>query len=410
MTRWLVFFLLLYLLFPLPSLGFTPHYLLNDAEFEDSTAWILPEIRNFLETKGSPLATYAPRDVDGSLKKAADIIAIAGRKHRVNPKVLLVLLQKEQSLVEDSSVALRQAQGIRRLDWATGYGVCDDCRKSDPRLAGFRGFTKQVDFAAARLRYFFDHPNEFRIQKGRPARIDRQRVTPLTRATAALYLYTPHIHGNQNFWIIWNRWFEQRYPDGAVLKNKKTQDHWVIANGRKRRILSSLALNHFQQRTILSVEPDELLKYREGKLLTTAPFGIVRTPDDTVWLLGIDERRRIANADVLRTLGYNPEEIELVPDSALKDYRDGPSIEDALGASTIRLIKTPSTSTVYLIDRAQKRPFISAEVFERLGYQWNHVLTLAADIANQYPTGAPIEFTSDTEAQQALQELKKENL
>ncbi len=409
--RRIIVFILLWVVLPLPTLAFSPHYLLSDSEFQDSTAWTLPEVRNFLETKGSPLSRYAPHDVDGTLKQAADIIVIAGRKHRVNPKVLLVLLQKEQSLVENGELGIKNKEVWipkvqHRLNWATGYGVCDDCKKNDPRLQVFRGFAQQVDFAAERLRYFFDHPQEFRIRAGKVTTIDRQRITPLTQATAGLYLYTPHIAGNRSFWIIWNRWFAQLYPEGALLQNEKTKELWYIAKGRRRKITNSLLKSTLAARGVASVSPDELLKYREGKPMTGAPYAIVRSPDGVVWFLRETTRQRIANADVLKDIGFSPEEIDPIELATLAEYHEGAPIQDALAASAVRLVKGPNAPTVYLLEDGKKRAFISGQVFERLGYRWSDVITVGADILEHYRPGLPVDAATDT-VEQALKEYQK---
>ncbi len=415
MTRQLLFFwgigilVIIMVILPSGAVAFSPHYLLNDSEFQDSTAWGLPEVRNFLETKGSPLSRYAPRDVDGSLKRAADIIVIAARKHRINPKVLLVLLQKEQSLIEhELPITNYQLPGAkRRLDWATGYGICDDCRKNDPRLQVFRGFAQQVDFAAQRLRYFFDHPKEFKILPGKTVRIDRRRVTPLSRATAALYLYTPHINGNRNFWIIWNRWFEQLYPEGSIVENRQDQTLWYITKGRRKKIDSLLLRAQYSAQSAIAVLPEELLKYPESSPMKAAPFAVVRAPNAVVWLLLATERRRIADAQTLKTIGYNPEEIESVSTKTLQEYPEGLPITDALTASAVSVLKTPTTPTVYLLDRGKKRPIQSARAFESLGYRWNQIVTVAEDVAAHYPTGNPIDVATE-DLGRALEEFRKE--
>jgi hypothetical protein len=39
-------------------------------------------------------------------------------------------------------------------------------------------------------------------------------VSPVTRGTLALYRYTNHIDGNQDFWTIWNQYFPGSVPSG----------------------------------------------------------------------------------------------------------------------------------------------------------------------------------------------------
>jgi len=63
----------------------------------------------------------------------------------------LVLMQKEQSIVEDPNPSPKQ------FDWAMGYGICDDCNMSDPLLLIYKGFANQIDKAAARNRWYIEN-------------------------------------------------------------------------------------------------------------------------------------------------------------------------------------------------------------------------------------------------------------
>lgn len=177
------------------AVEFNRHLIISDQQMFNSSAMNMAEVQKFLELKKSYLATLNVPDVDGVVKSAAMIIAGAAKRNGVNPKVILVMLQKEQSLVEDSNPRAKQ------IDWAMGYGVCDDCSMNDPLLLVFRGFANQIDKAMARLKWYSDNPTAFKTV-GQTYIIDGQDVTPLSQATANLYSYTPHIHGNYLFWKI----------------------------------------------------------------------------------------------------------------------------------------------------------------------------------------------------------------
>ena len=122
------------------AFNFNPNYILSDFELHDSFSMDLNQIQHFLG-RGF-LADYVTEDWQGNTKYASDIIWRAAQNHKINPKFLLVLLQKEQSLVEDD------APNDRQLDWATGYAVCDDCSKDDPAIQRWKGFGKQINSAA----------------------------------------------------------------------------------------------------------------------------------------------------------------------------------------------------------------------------------------------------------------------
>lgn len=184
-----------------PVFAFDPNIIVSDRLVEDVRSMDLSGIQNFLAGKGSLLARFIDIDIDGVIKTAAEVISRAASEYRISPKALLVTLQKEQSLIEDMDVSARQ------LDWATGYGVCDSCSVDHPKIQALKGFAKQVDAAAWQFRRYLDNPDNYKIKPLQPTTIDGEVVIPANKATAGLYNYTPHLHGNKNFSAIWERYF-----------------------------------------------------------------------------------------------------------------------------------------------------------------------------------------------------------
>lgn len=155
-------------------------------------------------------------------KSSAQIIWDAAQAYRINPQVLLVTLQKEQSLITDDWPWENQ------YDWALGYGCPDTAACSQ----SYRGFFRQVDHAAWQMRYYLDHPyaynywvGNYYVQYNPNANCGGRVINIRNAATAALYIYTPYqpnqaaldnlngtgndcsAYGNRNFWRFFNNWF-----------------------------------------------------------------------------------------------------------------------------------------------------------------------------------------------------------
>src|SRR3989338_2500709 len=229
---------------------FNANYLISDEELQNWQSLGRSEILSFLRDKDGYIAELKTADKDGVSKRVSDIIYNAGKEHKINPKYLLVKLQKEQSLVTDADPTQKQ------LDWATGYGVCDNCSMDDPSIQKHKGFGIQVDSAAAIMRWYYDHVNRepWIKQAFQTYLIDGQSVQPANLATAFLYTYTPHIHGNQNFWNLWQRWFEQVYPNGSLLKATDDATVYLIQDGKKRPFANFSALiTRFDPKYIITV-------------------------------------------------------------------------------------------------------------------------------------------------------------
>lgn len=158
----------------------------------------------------------------GSGQTAAEIIYQAAQDYRINPQVLIVLLQKEQGLITDTYPNSKQYRS------ATGYG----CPDSAPCNAEYYGFKNQVRKAAVLFRTVLDggwsnYPagRVNYIQYHYNSACGGTQVYIENRATSALYRYTPYqpnasalnagygtgdacgAYGNRNFYLYFRDWF-----------------------------------------------------------------------------------------------------------------------------------------------------------------------------------------------------------
>ena len=181
---------------------FDPNFILSDYDLTNITTMTQADIQSFLEFQGGAIADMTFLDpATETMKPASQIIYEKAIENTINPQYLLVLLQKEQSLVRDPNPTQKQ------LDWACGFGVCDSCSMDDPRIQKYKGFFNQIDYAAGNTRWYIDNPDRLVYKVGQTYTIDGEEVTISNLATRAMYTYTPHIHGNYNLWRLWNEWF-----------------------------------------------------------------------------------------------------------------------------------------------------------------------------------------------------------
>ncbi len=320
------FLLYLGLFFGIPAacfaaVNFNPQYIISDEEMQSTANWTTADIQKFLQDRGSYLATLHTEDVNGQIKSAAEIIQESAQQYQINPKYLLVTLQKEQSLITDDEPTQKQ------LDWAAGYGVCDNCSLNDPSVVKFKGFGKQVDNSAGIIRWYYNNTGSSVVKKkDQPTIIDNQNVIPQSWATAFLYTYTPHFHGNQNFWRIWNTWFSQMYPNGSLLRSESSTEVWLIQNNVKRKFKNQATLlSRADPNMIISVPDSELSNYQTGADISFPNFSILKTPN-TYYLLDYDTLRPFASPQVVWQIGYNPDEIVDITDADIAGYPIGMTI------------------------------------------------------------------------------------
>lgn len=429
--------------------AFNPQAILDDRDIFDVNGMSFDRLKSFIATRGT-LGRYRTNDIDGVEKSAADIIWRVANSYKINPKYLLALMQKEQSLVEDASPTQKQ------FDWATGYGVCDDCSMNDPAIQDFKGFANQLEWAAKQ------HREKYLLQilgrgttiagyaPGKTSMIDGIPVTPVNQATAMLYSYTPHLHGNENLWNIWQRWFALAFPDGTVVRGRTSKIAYLIRFGMKRRFKSNAVLaSMVDPAKILTVEDSQIASYKDGKPIAFPNYALVETPDGKRYLISGETKRLIASKAVFRKFGFNEDEIVDATAQDIAAYTDGPDIaattvqpigllakDDKGGLWYIEngtrspvphkafvklyfngssaklmtqkklatfamgkpyrlhdgeLVRVAGSSSVYVLENGVRRPIPSAEVFEEMGWKWKNIVTLPQTVLADYFIGDPVE-------------------
>lgn len=433
---------------------FNPNYVISDDDLTNFNSMSLEDIQGFLNRKNSYLANYVTEDTDGIIRTAAEIIHRMAQAYFISPRFLLALVQKEQSLVEDPYPTQKQ------LDWATGYAVCDNCTTQDEAIQRWRGFAKQIRSAAMQFRegYLYDlqtlGQTSAGISPGEPTNIDGQTIYPFNNATASLYTYTPHIHGNENLWRIWQRWFTKLYPDGSLLQVEGEPGIWLIQYGLKRPFLSMAALlSRYDINNVIKVSKSDIDRYDTGKPIKFPDYSLLRSPRGTVYLIDGDKRRGIDSWETFKTIGFNPDEIVNVTWDDINLYEDGQKItletvypQGALLQNKLtggvywvkngskypiwskelminnygnriitsvsgeeldkyvvmepvkfkdgELIKAYNSPSVYVVSDGVRRPIPSAAVFEGLGYDWGNIIETSEKVINLHSLGDPVYLIS----------------
>lgn len=375
---------------PLSAGAFDPSYILSDSDLTNHRSMNLSDIRQFLS--GSFLGSYSTENWEGNTRSAAEIIHEAAQSAKISPKFLLVLLQKEQSLIRDNAPSQKQ------LDWATGYGVCDACSLSASGIQRWKGFGRQVNSAALQFTegYLADI-KEYGYTAGKygpgiPVKIGDQEVIPKNAATAALYAYTPHIHGNQLFYKIWNDWFEIFHQDGTLLRDTSTQETYLLENGLLHPIADlSVLASRFPFRPIANVSSSELTKYDIGTPIVFPNYAILKNSTSGEIFLLVDERiRHIKDMATFRRLGFKEDEIIEANPSELASFTRGSELNIENLDINGRVYELPTGALFFVQDG--KRSYVHHKDLIRLSLR--NVTTIKADASeiSQYKEADPVRF------------------
>jgi len=380
-------FLFLFII-PTPTLAVDYDYLISDWELEDPFALDFNQIQHFLNR--GYLGDYKTEDWEGRTRYATDIIWRAAQNYTLNPKFLLVLLQKEQSLVEDDNPTQNQ------LDWATGYAVCDSCAKDDPAIQRWKGFGKQINSAAAQFRegYLADieasGSTQGKYGPGIVMDIDGTSVTPTNAATAALYAYTPHLHGNENFVKIWDRWFSAQYPTGSLLQADGQSGVYYIEYGYKRPILSwSALLSRFNADLILSVNPNTLENYPDGTPISFPNYSLLQDEDGTIYLLVDDTLRPIQDIDTFHSLGFVEDELVDIDNDDLVSYTIGETITNTTRDPQGSLLRLSTNGALFFVQDGTRQILLDDRLAD-IRFPNTNIQTVLPVEVEQYTEGTPL--------------------
>ena len=128
------------------------------------------------------------------------------------------------------------------------------------------------------------------------------------------------------------------------------------------------------------------LRFQWHTLLPWHPYGVVlRGRDDTAYLYEAGHKRAFPTPESFASYGYQWQQIIQISDQALTAIPDGPEMTFREGA-----LLRGSDETIYIIEKECKRPFVSARVFEGLGYRWQNVVQVPDSCLEALKSGCPI--------------------
>ena len=261
-----------------PGTAFDPGLIISDSVFFDFGTMSVGEIQRFLDSRVSDCRATDPAiDCLKNAKfeipetpatgptevgpcaaipanpqaSAAQVIHAIATACGINPRVLIVTLQKEQGLVTST----KPTEYMYRA--AMGFG----CPDSDPGICGkvYVGLFNQLYRAAKQFRWYGNPAGSFTYWK--PGRVISMRYNPKAscgsksfllknQATANLYYYTPYTpndaalrnlygtgdscsaYGNRNFWRFYHDWFGSPIGGGYLLKSETSGNYLIVNNQR----------------------------------------------------------------------------------------------------------------------------------------------------------------------------------
>ena len=257
---------------------------------------------------------------------AAQIIYAVAQACEVNPQVLLVTLQKEQSLVTRTSAS----DLIYRK--AMGYG----CPDSSTCATAYYGFANQVYWAARAFQSYVRFPASFSYTVGTfdiklnpKSSCGTATVNIQNSATAALYNYTPYTpnaaalaaesvgdecssYGNRNFWRYYYQWFGPvAGTDPYFIRNEDTKQIYLIIDGKRRPVESKREMRLLSRYTgiaykLPALDGNIVSDIGRGSVQVLLPGSVVKSSKNSksLWFIdGLTTKRPISKGQAKELTG-----------------------------------------------------------------------------------------------------------
>ena len=328
---------------------FDPGLIISDSVFYDFGTMSVDDIQRFLNSKvdvcndadGGPrcikdfvMDTPATRGSDGrcsavpalKAQTAAMIIYNVAHACNINPRVLIVTLQKEQGLIE------AQNPTQRMYDYALGMN-CPDTLQGCSKSAA--GFFYQMYNGAGQLQWYGDPRGSFTYLKV-GANISRRYQDPQiekklgkdcgqktfqlkSQATAALYYYTPYTpndaalanlygtgdacsaYGNRNFWRFYSTWFGSPIGGGFLLKSDSSATYLIVDSVKYQIDEDSLTESLKPLGPLGTVSQEYLDSFKNGGTMTP----LVRNAAGQLFLVANGSKYSIADCNVAADMGLD---------------------------------------------------------------------------------------------------------
>ena len=322
---------------------FDPGLIITDTVFYDFTTMTVDQIQNFLNSqvpnckanygetpclKDYHSDTPAKTGEDGKCtalpaktnQTSAMIIHDIAVACHINPRVLLVTLQKEQGLVQ----ATNPTPYMYRA--ALGYG----CPDSDPAICGkvWSGLFNQLYKAAGQLHWYGNPKSSFTYLKvgsnvsvaySPKASCGRKTFMMKSQATAALYYYTPYTpnaaalqhlygsgdscsaYGNRNFWRFYSDWFGSPIAGGFLVQSPDSDAYLIVDQTKFHLSNPTLAGDFAPLGPLGQISQQYLDSFKDGGELTR----MVKAATGQYYQVAGGKKYTVASCDIATQLGLS---------------------------------------------------------------------------------------------------------
>ncbi|KAB1659479.1 hypothetical protein F8O01_06010 [Pseudoclavibacter chungangensis] len=312
-------------------------------------------LRNYTQvTPDMPADQYCQAYTGSARDSAAAIIAKVGAACNFSQKAMLVLLEKEQSLVSMSNPT------PGRLAAATGFG-CPDTAPCDSSVGGF---FYQIYYAARQFQVYKANPYSYNhvpfqtnnVLYNPNASCGSSPVYIENYATAGLYNYTPYqpnqaalnnlygegdgcsAYGNRNFWWMYTDWFgstQAEVSQPQLVRAQGTSEVYLVADNTRYYVPAEYFDTISRVGDVRDVAPDVVAAMPEGAhvsplMVTTAGQPVFLGDDGKYW--------NVADCEVFADFGGDCDGAARITPQQLESFNGGWTLQPVVSTLDGKLL------------------------------------------------------------------------
>jgi len=176
------------------------------------------------------------------------------------------------------------------------------------------------------------------------------------------------------------------YPDNSLIKADNSPVVYLVKSGKRKEFTSAVLFEKlgYKWNNIISVRADEIsnhppngkVPYPDGTLIKSAG-------DPNVYFLEEGKKRKITSLALFEKKGFKWNNVVSVGPDELTDYPDGKILTYPDGT----LIKKENSSAVYRIENGERKEFTSLALFDATKSKWSEVITVSGEELSAYAYG-----------------------
>ncbi|MDD5589880.1 MAG: N-acetylmuramoyl-L-alanine amidase [Candidatus Portnoybacteria bacterium] len=186
-----------------------------------------------------------------------------------------------------------------------------------------------------------------------------------------------------------------KFPNGSLLQVSGVPQIYIIEDGKKRHLnitAAQFTKLGFDWGKILKVSESDILFYPSGLAVAYGPDKtLISDPAGKVFYIENGRKRWITSGQLFGVLKYKWSSVVKKTADFVAGILEGAPMSYPAGT-----LARGSSPAVYLIEKGEKREFISGQSFIQQGYQWKKVIQVADSELAIYPLGQFVGYKNGT--------------